>query len=253
MKILVVNPNTTLSMTEKIGEAARKAAATGTHIIATNPEFGPPSIEGYYDEVFAIPGMIGEIRKHPDADAVIIACFDDTGLDAARCATSAPVIGIGEAGFHFASLISGKFGVVTTLARSIPAIEHNLVRYGLATRCTRVRASEVPVLDLEIRGSNARSKISAEIHRAIEEDGAEAIVLGCAGMADLAHQLALEHGVPVLDGVSCAVKLAEGLVGLGLKTSTAGGYARPRTKLYKGQFAPYSPEENINQAQDKPK
>jgi allantoin racemase len=241
MRILVVNPNTTQSMTEKIGHAARRAAASGTEIMATNPEFGPPSIEGYYDEVFAIPGMIGEIRKHPDANAIIIACFDDTGLDAARCATSAPVIGIGEAGFHFASLISGKFGVVTTLARSIPAIEHNLVRYGLATRCTRVRASEVPVLDLEIPGSNACHKISVEIRRAIKEDGAEAIVLGCAGMADLANQLTLEHGVPVLDGVSCAVKLAEGLVGLGLKTSPVGGYAAPRVKLYNGDFGVYSP------------
>lgn len=244
MKILVVNPNTTQSMTIKIGDAARKAAAPGTVIVAANPEYGPPSIEGYYDEVFAIPGMIGEILRHPDADAIIIACFDDTGLDAARCATSAPVIGIGEAGFHCASLIAGKFGVVTTLARSIPAIDHNLAKYGLASRCTRVRASEVPVLDLEIPGSNACSKISAEIGRAIHEDGAEAVVLGCAGMADLANQLASEHGVPVLDGVSCAVKLAEGLVGLGLKTSRIGGYAPPRPKLYKGQFGAYSPQEN---------
>jgi allantoin racemase len=242
MKILVINPNTTPSMTAKIGEAACKVAAAGSEIIAVNPQSGPPSIEGYYDEVFAIPGMIGEIRKHPEADAVIIACFDDTGLDAARCMTSAPVIGIGEAGFHLASLISGKFGVVTTLARSVPAIEHNLVRYGLAARCTSVRASDVPVLELEVPGSNARGKISAEIRRAIEEDRAEAIVLGCAGMADLAHSLSAEHGVPVLDGVSCAVKLAESLVALALTTSPVGGYARPRAKLYKGMFADYAPQ-----------
>lgn len=229
-------------MTQKIGDAARLAAESGTHITACNPEFGPPSIEGYYDEVFAIPGMIGEIRKHPDADAVIIACFDDTGLDAARCCTSAPVIGIGEAGFHIATLISGKFSVVTTLARSIPAIEHNLAKYGLASRCLKVRASEVPVLDLERVGSDAYAKISAEIHRAIEDDGAEAIVLGCAGMADLARRLSDEHGVPVLDGVSCAIKLAESLVSLGLKTSASGGYAKPRAKVYAGQFAPFSPD-----------
>ncbi len=111
MKIIVINPNTTASMTAKIGEVAKKVAATGTEIMAVNPAYGPASIEGYYDEVFAISGMIEEISKHADADAFIIACFDDTGLDAARCATTAPVIGIGEAGFHFASLISGKFGV----------------------------------------------------------------------------------------------------------------------------------------------
>ncbi len=241
MNILIVNPNTTGSMTRKIGAAASLAASPGTVITAVSPETGPPSIEGYYDEVFAIPHMIGEIRKHPEADAVIIACFDDTGLDAARCATAAPVIGIGEAGFHFASLIAGKFGVVTTLCRSIPAIEHNLVRYGLASRCSGVRASEVPVLDLELPGSDAALRISAEIDRAISEDHAEAIVLGCAGMADLAHRLSEQHGVPVLDGVASAVKLAEGLIGLGLKTSKQGGYAAPREKRYSGDFALFSP------------
>ena len=96
------------------------------------------------------------------------------------------MVGIGEAAFHMASLIAGKFSVVTTLSRSVPAIEHNLVRYGLASRCARVRASDVPVLELEVPGSNARQRISEEIERAIRDDRAEAIVLGCAGMADLA-------------------------------------------------------------------
>lgn len=82
MDILVVNPNTTSSMTKKIGEAARSIALANTNIIAVNPKDGPPSIEGYFDEVFAIPGMIGEMQKHANAYACIIACFDDTGLDA---------------------------------------------------------------------------------------------------------------------------------------------------------------------------
>jgi len=171
------------------------------------------------------------MRKVPDADTVIIACFDDTGLDAARCCTDAPVIGISEAAFHMASLIAGKFSVVTTLSRSIPAIEHNLVRYGLAGCCARVRASEVPVLELERPGSGARGKISSEIHLAIEADGAEAIVLGSAGMADLAQALAVEHRLPVIDGVTAAVKLAEGLVELGLKTSKRGGYTGLMSQL----------------------
>lgn len=241
MHILVVNPNTTASMTEKIGAAARAAASPGTDITAVNPQDGPPSIEGYFDEVFSVPGLIGELRRRPDAGAYIIACFDDTGLEAARCAVSAPVIGIGEAAFHAASFVAGKFSVVTTLARSIPAIEHNLAKYGLASRCARVRASEIPVLDLEVPGSNASEKISAEIERALSEDGAEAIVLGCAGMADLAGRLSNRHGVPVLDGVACAVKFAEALAGLGLKTSKAGGYAAPREKPYSGIYAAFSP------------
>jgi allantoin racemase len=241
MDILVINPNTTASMTRKIGNAARSAASPGTRIIAVNPKDGPPSIEGYFDEVFAIPGMIGEMHSHPTASACVIACFDDTGLDAARCVGDMPVVGIGEAAFHMASLIAGKFSVVTTLSRSVPAIEHNLVRYGLASRCARVRASDVPVLELEVPGSNARSRISEEIERAIRDDRAEAIVLGCAGMADLAEALGSEHGLPVLDGVSCAVKLCESLVRLGLTTSKLGGYQTPGRKSFTGIFAPFSP------------
>lgn len=241
MRILVINPNTTASMTEKIGKAAQSAASPTTEIIAVNPPDGPPSIEGYYDEVFSIPGIIAEMAKATAVDAFVIACFDDTGLDAARCATEAPVIGIGEAAFHLATLVAGKFSVVTTLARSVPAIEHNLTKYGLASRCAKVRASDVPVLDLELPGSKANRRISAEIARAIAEDKAEAVVLGCAGMADLAHALSLEHGIPVLDGVACAVRLAETVSALGLRTSKVGGYAAPLSKRYAGYYAPWSP------------
>ncbi len=191
MRLLVINPNSTASMTEKIGAAAQAAASPGTAIVAVNPAGGPVSIEGYYDEAMSVPGLLREIRTRADADAVIIACFDDTGLDAARCLTDRPVIGIGEAAYHFAAMLVNKFSVVTTLARSVPALEHNLHRYGLAARCARVRSSEVAVLELEHAGSDACERISAEIRSAVDEDRAEAIVLGCAGMADLAGRLCL--------------------------------------------------------------
>lgn len=237
MRILVINPNTSAGMTTRIGAAARAAANAGTEIVAANPAHGPVSIEGYFDEAFAAPGMLEEIVKRPGFDAYVIACFDDTGLEAARCAVEAPVIGIGEAAFHLASLIAHRFGVVTTLARSIAPIEANLTKYGLITRCARVRACEVAVLDLENPACGAREKLSAEIVAAKARDGAEAIVLGCAGMADLADSLAVEHGLPVIDGVAAAVKLAEALVGLGLRTSKLGPYASPSPKRFDGAFA----------------
>lgn len=230
MKLLVLNPNTTASMTEKIGKAAEQIASAGTDIVAINPDQGPVSIEGYFDEAMSLAGIISAVRGHSDVDGIVLACFDDTGLDAIRCMTEAPVLGIGEAAFHMASMLANKFSVVTTLSRSVPAIEHNLVRYGLAARCAKVRASDVPVLDLERKSSDARTRINAEIERAIKEDHAEAIVLGCAGMADLAGALAEEHGLPVLDGVACAVGLCESMIRLGLKTSKRGGYAWPVEK-----------------------
>ena len=239
MKLLVVNPNTSAGMTTRIGEAARAAAAAQTHIVAVNPISGPASIEGYFDEAFAAPGVIEEVIKGEAAgvDAIVIACFDDTGLEAARCCASGPVVGIGEAAFHLASLVAHRFAVVTTLSRSIAPIEANLVKYGLDRRCARVRACEVPVLALDDPASGARAKLSAEIERAKTQDGADAIVLGCAGMADLAASLASEHALPVIDGVAAAVKLAEALVALGHATSKRGPYARPIAKPFAGKFS----------------
>ena len=240
MRILVVNPNTSSSMTKAIGAAARAAAYPSTEILAVNPSSGPESIEGYFDEAFAVPGMLEEVLKGEKAGAngFVIACFDDTGLEAARSAAKGPVVGIGEAAFHVASLIAHRFSVVTTLSRSIAPIEANLTKYGLDRRCAKVRACEVPVLALDDPASGAREKLSAEIARALREDHCDAIVLGCAGMADLAAALAREHGAPVIDGVAAAVKLVEALSALGLATSKLGPYAPPLPKRFTGMFAP---------------
>lgn len=167
MRILVVNPNTTATMTDKIAVAARAAASAGTEIVAATSAEGPASIEGYFDGALSLPGLLEEIRKGEidGVDAHVIACFDDTGLDAARSLATAPVIGIGEAAYHIAGLVAGRFSVVTTLSRSIPILQQNLMRTGLAFRCASVRAAEVPVLALEKPNGAARQRISAEIAR----------------------------------------------------------------------------------------
>src|SRR5882757_4556186 len=244
MRLNIVNPNTTAAMTATIAAAARKAARPDTIIHAVSSAFGPASIEGAYDDALAVPGLLARIAEGEadGADAHVIACFDDTGLDAARALADAPVVGIGEAGFHLATLVAHRFTVVTTLSRSVPVIENNLLRYGLDRRCARVRASEVAVLELDDPASDARARIGAEIARALEDDGADAIVLGCAGMADLAAALSAEFSVPVIDGVAAAVVLAEGMAAIGVKTSKRGGFARPLAKTYSGLFARFSPK-----------
>ena len=224
MRILIINPNTTASMTAKIGVAARQVAAAGTQIVARNPATGPASIQGVEDGEAALPGLYEELDKADGFDAVIIACFDDTGLYAARKRTRVPVIGIGEAAYHYAMLVAERFSVVTTLAVSIPVIQENIMRYGLSARCGKVRASNVPVLELERPGSTARETISDEIASALLHDNSDAIVLGCAGMADLAATLSARHRVPVIDGVAAATKLAEGLASLKLSTSQSGPF-----------------------------
>lgn len=230
-------------MTQGIAAAATAAAPPGVEIVASEPEFGPASIEGYYDGAFAVPGLLARIveAERAGADAHVIACFDDTGLDAARCAAHSPVVGVGEAAYHAASMVGVRFSVVTTLSRSIPVIQDNLTRYGLAQRCARVRASEVPVLELETDAGAAQERIGAEIEQALAQDGADCIVLGCAGMADLAQRFSKRFQVPVIDGVAAGVVFATALVSLGLKTSKAGGYAFPSSKIYSGIFSRFGP------------
>lgn len=242
MRIRVVNPNTTASMTESIRVAAVRAALPSTWIEATQPRSGPVSIESHYDEAVAAVGVLEEIRagERAGADAYVIACFGDPGLWAARELTRAPVIGIAEAAFHVASLVSTRFSVVTTLARTCVIAEHLLQTYGLAHRCRRVRAAEIPVLDLQDHDS-VLGTIVDECLRARREDGVGAIVLGCGGMAGLRARIEEAAGLPVVEGVSAAIKLAESLHQLGLSTSKAGDLAFPPRKAFTGAFSHLAP------------
>ncbi len=243
MRIRVINPNTTVSMTALIGEAARAVAGPGVVIDTISPADGPVSIESHYDEAMAVMGLLAEVRKGEigDADAYVIACFGDPGLDAARELARGPVIGIAEAAMCTAAHLATGFSVVTTLARSVVIVEHLIVKYGLQSRCRSVRATDIAVLELEDPRSDAYARILAESRLALEEDRSGAIVLGCAGMADLCRRLSADLGVPVIDGVAAAVVIAEGLVRLGLGTSKHGDYAAPLPKRYTGKLADYAP------------
>jgi allantoin racemase len=139
-----------------------------------------------------------------------------------------------------AGFLAQRFTVVTTLERSRVLIDNLVQRYGMGGRA-KVRASDIAVLELEDAASGAIGKLRAEIDRALTEDGAEAIVLGCAGMTDLARELQQIYGVPVIDGVAAAVKQAEALVSLGLTTSKRGSYASPLPKSFIGTMSAFSP------------
>lgn len=232
MRIHVINPNSTAAMTRTIADAARAAATPGTDIDAETGSGTPPSIEGYRDEAMAVPAMLAAIlaAQARGADAHVIACFDDPGLAAAREVATGPVIGICQAAVQVAMTIATRFSVITTLPRSIPVIEDLVSAYGAAHRCRKVRAVDMPVLALEADPASARARLLAETRLAMDEDRAEAIVLGCAGMTDLCEWLSQTAGIPVIDGVTAATRLAEALAGVGYRTSKAGAYAYPRDK-----------------------
>jgi allantoin racemase len=242
MKLLVVNPNTSTAMTAGIAAAARAVAGTGTEVIATQPSFGPLSIEGQFEEALAAAGVAEQVKLHAgrpgQVDAVVIACFGDPGLDAAREATTAPVLGIAEAAFHAASMLATGFSVVTTMTRTCIIAEHLVFRYGFERRCRGIHGTDIPVLALEHGGAGCVDEIEAAAREALARDRSGAIVLGCAGMAGLCATLQQRLGVPVVDGVAAAVKFAQSLAELGLGTSKLGDYAPPLPKTYVGWAAP---------------
>lgn len=238
MKIKIINPNTTWSMTEKIGACARKVAAATTEIIAVSPSMGPVSIESHYDEAMCVPGLLEEIRAGEacGVDGYVIACFGDPGLYAAREIARGPVIGIAEAAMHAASFVGAGFSVVTTLSRTCGMAWHLAERYGMQRFCRNVRACDLNVLDLERADSNALHVITEECRRALIQDKADCIVLGCAGMSDLCQEISRAIEAPVIDGVGAAVKMVEGIVQLGLVTSKRGEWAYPPSKEYTGML-----------------
>ncbi|MBW6424232.1 aspartate/glutamate racemase family protein [Rhizobium sp. XQZ8] len=232
MHIRLINPNSTTSMTMQALESALRVKQENTQVSAVNPLDTPVSIEGGADEAMAVPGMLAEIRKGEalGVNAYVVACFDDPGLNAAREVASGPVIGICQAAVQVAMTISRRFSIITTLPRSIPLIEDLVVDYGAERHCRNVRAIDLPVLGLEEDPVQAERLLIREIEAAKKEDRAEAIILGCAGMSSLCDRLRDATGVPVIDGVTAAIKLAEALIGAGYATSKVNAYGYPRVK-----------------------
>ncbi|MEI4472651.1 aspartate/glutamate racemase family protein [Frigidibacter sp. MR17.24] len=211
-RILFINPNSTEAMTEAMVEAAR-AAVPGPEVIGWTNAEGPAVIPGEEDGAAAVPGILARLpaARAAGAEAIVIGCFDDTGLAEVRAAAHCPVIGIGQAAFHVAALLGARFSVVTTLAVSVPVIEANIAAYGLAGACARVRASGIPVLDLEPASAATIERLVAALALAEAEDAPAALVLGCAGMAPLAGPLQPRLRARLVDGVAAAARLSVAL------------------------------------------
>jgi allantoin racemase len=224
-------------MTAKIADAAREVAAPEVLIDAVCPPTGAAAIESHVDEVAAAAAVVELVAADRDgadpADAYVIACFGDPGLDAARELVAAPVVGIAEAAMHLAAVSGRHFGVVTTLSRTLGRAHDLVARYGMERACVSLTATGIPVLDLEDTGSAAVATIERFAADAAD-DGADVIVLGCAGMADLCAELTARVGVPVVDGVAAAVGMASGMVRMGLGTSKRDEYAAPPVRAVVG-------------------
>jgi allantoin racemase len=241
MRLLVINPNTSHEMTEIIEAAARAAVGPGVAVDAVCPDYGPASIEGCFDEVVSAYWTLDKVmRVAQDYEGFIVACYSaHPVIGALREALTQPTMGIMEASILHALPLGSRFSIVTTSPRWQPLLEEGIRLLGVEGRCASVRSSGLAVLDLEaLPQETVLQRLCAEAQAAVEEDGAEIICLGCAGMAGLEEAIRKTTGVPVIDGVRAAVVLVQSLVSTGAHTSKRNLYRpvdpRPTLQLPDG-------------------
>lgn len=239
MKLHIINPNTSQAMSNKLLCVAKQAQRIADVEVLTSTE-GPGSLESHVDNALAIPGLLlhaHALERQHATDGILIACFGDPGLEAVRELCSVPVLGIAESAMRTAAMLGDRFSVVTTLGRTLPTAQRIVERVGLTQQCAQLRACNVPVQSLEDADDQCRALLLRECQRAAEQDDIDAIVLGCAGMADLAASLSDAIGLPVIDGVSAGIQLLEGLVHQGLRPAKRHDHAYPTPKTAFGPYA----------------
>ncbi len=148
MRLLIVNPNSTSDMTDRIGEEAKSQLPDWVELILKTNESGPASIQGAADGDAAVPGTLALLACTP-FDAAVIGCFDDTGLAEVSADGTQCIVGLGEAAFRSAAQSGRRFAVLTTSELSVPVLESNMRSYGLGSNCVCIRASKIDVLDFE--------------------------------------------------------------------------------------------------------
>ncbi len=229
MKILVVNPNSSVEMTQSIREALERIRRPDTVVEVVRLENGPSSIESATDGAMSTPLLLDRIRwaNQEDFDAVIVACFSDPGLEPAREVSGILVLGIQQTTLAIAATLGHKYSILTPLSSRIASKEQDVRRFRVDSACASVRALDLSVSQTEGDPELTKRRVKEVARAAIEQDGAEVIILGCAGMVGYAEELERDMGIVVLDPTSVTFKVTEGLVELGIRHSKRGLFHTP--------------------------
>lgn len=235
MKILIVNPNTSEHLTEKIRAVAESARRDDCEVTVICPSRGPVTIESSYDEAYAIAPTIDLVKRanKEDYDAIILACFCEVGVEAAKEISLIPVFGLEETTLSVALLLGSKFGIMTEKHPRVAMKELHVRRHGLLERMASIRALDLSVAELDADPERTKAVGMALARQMVEEDSAEVIIMGCAAMAGYSNELERELHVPVLDPLKVTLKVTEAMVDMGLMHSRVGLYAPPTPKEFK--------------------
>ena len=229
MRILVINPNSSVEMTQSIRDALERIKRKDTDLEVIRLENAPVSIESATDGAMSVPALLERVRwaNRERFDTVIIACFSDPGLEPAREVSDILVLGIQQSTLAVAAMLGHKYSILTPLSSRIPSKEQDIRRFRMDSACASVRALDLSVSQTESDPELTKRRVNEVARAAIEQDGAEVVILGCAGMVGYAKQLEKDLGIVVVDPTSVTLKVAEGLAELGVRHCKRGLYATP--------------------------
>lgn len=229
-KILVINPNTSVEMTKDIEDTINKYKDENIEVTVTCPDFGPRSLESFYDYGLAAFGSYKLIEnKKNEYDGVLIACFGDPGLYGMKEYLDCPVVGIAEASIALSTLMGQRFGLLVALDKAVPLMYDMVKQYAMTGRCAAIEPLNISVLDVEKNKAKSVKKLIEVGQKAIDK-GAEVLILGCAGMTGLKEEVEEKLGVPVIDPVEYGYKILELMVKEGYGISKIGLYKTPPEK-----------------------
>lgn len=231
MKILLLNPNTSQSVTDRIANAAMGVAGAQTELVTATAPRGVPYIATRAEAVIGGAVALEMLAEmHTGVDAAVIAAFGDPGLGGARELFPIPVIGLAEAGMLTACMLGKRFAIVTFSQSLEPWYHECVVWHGLRERCAGVRALGGSFRSISDVQDEKEALLVELAQQAVNEDGADVVVLAGAPLAGLARRVRDRIAVPVVDCVEAAVKQAETLVALNPRKAVQGTFARPAAK-----------------------
>ncbi len=235
MRLLVINPNISESVSSLILAEAQRAASDGSEILLRTASSGVEYIETRMESLLAgnaVAQIIAE--EHENADAVVVAAFGDPGLPALKELVDIPVVGITEAALYTAALQGTRFSIVAISHRIKAWYTECVERNGLGGRLASIRSLKDSLPSIGSVQDDFRPMLLRLAHEVVDEDGADVVILAGAPLAGLAREIGHQIPVPVVDGISAGVKQAEALVALDCGVHRKGSYARPPRKQNKG-------------------
>lgn len=223
---LVINPNTSATMTAEIEQTAKSVFAPAWRYIVARAPAGPESLESWTDYHIASVSILPLLEQYPHVDGVVLACFGDPGLYVLKETCRAPAVGIAEASMSLALLLGARFGILAGMGRAVELMDSMVRTYGLESRYAGCQSLDLRVLDFEKdRGVTLTALKRASLQ--LRARGAEALLLGCAGLTGFVDDLQVETEMPVIDPVEAGCRLLQTIYAGGLNTSHVGLYSKP--------------------------